>query len=567
MSSNQTVTNGGAVLTQVIDATTTSLNGVNRAGWIVTGVVVAFALLLRRLSSVPMDPREPPLIKTYIPYYGFFLGLYRKHMDYFDLISDGRHSVLLTMISKWRPRNRGIATVQFLDNKTYVAWSPAIIQACMRHKNMSIEQMSTGFSSRVFGMHHPQDDSPPAEDPEPIQQQGDGPPKRDVLSGPPLFQMNVRALGTVADVFNGIPADASMDIPNLYRWLRRHVTLATMDGILGMNNPFRTDPSLVDALFEWEGKRAALVFGHTLLKFLPGGGTLGSRDSFEAREIIHRRVVEYFDAQYEQRDDVSAIIKLTTGYFRYKGMDNDELARNIMPIIWVSTVNTIPTMYWFFTNVLLRPQLVERLRAELDADKSETPVLKVTQDKNGKRTSASINITQLEAKCPLLVSCYRETIRLANQLFGLRMVDKDVTVSDEDGTTYFLKQGHTVIWSAKSMHRADSIWGHANEFDPDRFTPEREAEKEARQRKQSYIPFGGGKHLCPGRHFAFAENLGFLAAMIVGFEVHGLKQENVRMGFGRVNDAITQPSPEGEGGQVSISRRAGWENVEWSYEC
>lgn len=117
------------------------------------------------------------------------------------------------------------------------------------------------------------------------------------------------------------------------------------------------------------------------------------------------------------------------------------------------------------------------------------------------------------------------------------------------------------------MHRSDPVWEHANEFDPDRFTPDKEVGKEARQRKQSYIPFGGGKHLCPGRHFAFAENLGFLAAMITGFEMHDLKQENVRMGFGRVNDAITQPSPEGEGGKVRIARRAGWENVQWSYDC
>lgn len=117
------------------------------------------------------------------------------------------------------------------------------------------------------------------------------------------------------------------------------------------------------------------------------------------------------------------------------------------------------------------------------------------------------------------------------------------------------------------MHRQTPLWDNANEFDPDRFTPEREAEKEARKRKQAYVPFGGGKHLCPGRHFAFAENLGFLAAMVLGFELDGLKQENVRMGRGKVTDAITQPTPEGEGGRVRISRRPGWENVEWSYKC
>jgi len=40
-------------------------------------------------------------------------------------------------------------------------------------------------------------------------------------------------------------------------------------------------------------------------------------------------------------------------------------------------------------------------------------------------------------------------------------------------------------------------------------------------RKAGYIPFGGGKHLCPGRNIAFAEILGTLAALLLGFEVRG----------------------------------------------
>jgi hypothetical protein len=36
---------------------------------------------------------------------------------------------------------------------------------------------------------------------------------------------------------------------------------------------------------------------------------------------------------------------------------------------------------------------------------------------------------------------------------------------------------------------------------------------------QGLLPFGGGKHLCPGRHLAFTEIVSFVALVVYGFEV------------------------------------------------
>jgi hypothetical protein len=33
------------------------------------------------------------------------------------------------------------------------------------------------------------------------------------------------------------------------------------------------------------------------------------------------------------------------------------------------------------------------------------------------------------------------------------------------------------------------------------------------------LPFGGGKHLCPGRHLAFTDIVSFVAPVVYGFEV------------------------------------------------
>ena len=78
---------------------------------------------------------------------------------------------------------------------------------------------------------------------------------------------------------------------------------------------------------------------------------------------------------------------------------------------------------------------------------------------------------------------------------------------------YFLKKGAIVQISGGVIHSDKSIWGDdVDEFNPSRFLG-------AKTRSGGFHPaafrgFGGGKTLCPGRHFAVNEIL-LLAAMIV----------------------------------------------------
>jgi cytochrome P450 len=132
-----------------------------------------------------------------------------------------------------------------------------------------------------------------------------------------------------------------------------------------------------------------------------------------------------------------------------------------------------------------------------------------------------------------------------------------------------LKEGVNVMWSAKLMHRGADAWGDC----PDSFVADRFLTGEARdidierKRRASYVPFGGGKHLCPGRNFAFAEILGFMGSLVVGFEVVGLKSSNVQMHTGAIGEAVVKPPADGQGGPVTIRRRKGWEDINWHFVC
>lgn len=239
------------------------------------------------------------------------------------------------------------------------------------------------------------------------------------------------------------------------------------------------------------------------------------------------------------------------------GFPGEEMGRMEVALLFVATTNTIPTLYWFITQVWLRPALVRAIREEV------LPLVNLSE--SGGRRIATLDISRLEEHCPLMTSCYRESIRLGNQSIGTRRVMHDTVLTDSQGNPHLLKAGVDIMWSVKGQHLSTEVWGQDSlDFDAGRF---KDQEKLDRTKKQAYMPFGGGKHLCPGRNFAMAENLGFMAALTVGFELHGLDEANFRLGTASMGTAVAKPPADAQGGSVTIKRRAGWEDVEWTFVC
>ncbi len=64
---------------------------------------------------------------------------------------------------------------------------------------------------------------------------------------------------------------------------------------------------------------------------------------------------------------------------------------------------------------------------------------------------------------------------------------------------YRIPAGAMCVVAPIHTHRMEQWWSSPNAFDPDRFSPER-AEHE--RHTHSWIPFGGGPHMCIGKRFA-----------------------------------------------------------------
>lgn len=293
--------------------------------------------------------------------------------------------------------------------------------------------------------------------------------------------------------------------------------------------------------------------------------TLLAPKAMAARLRMDEAQRAYYRAEHDLGADVSAITRDRGRFWRAFGFDNDGLGRvDFMP--FSATVNTAPTFFWVLAEVFADPARLARVRDEVASSGVLQVVSADAAAADGKeRRLGSIDFMGVTKHCPYAVACYREVLRLYDNATGSRtVVGADTTVTDPGtGRAYLLRAGVEVQWSAYVAH-GEGQWG----ADPHRFRPERwlEAPLEAhRDRRDAFIPFGGGKHLCPGRNFAFAEIVGALACMAVGFELEGvrvpsgsrLNNFHVALRY-PVYDRRTSPA-------ARLVRRSGWEDVEWSF--
>ncbi|MGC5255227.1 cytochrome P450 [Gordonia sp. DT218] len=79
---------------------------------------------------------------------------------------------------------------------------------------------------------------------------------------------------------------------------------------------------------------------------------------------------------------------------------------------------------------------------------------------------------------------------------------------------YHIPEGTFVISLIGANHRRSDVWSEPDQFDPERFCPDR---AEDRSHRMAWMPFGGGAHKCIGMHFARVEAFTVLHDMVRRF--------------------------------------------------
>jgi len=186
-----------------------------------------------------------------------------------------------------------------------------------------------------------------------------------------------------------------------------------------------------------------------------------------------------------------------------KPLTDREVRDEVLTLFLAGHETTALTLTWLLTFLDGRPNVLARMRAEVD-------------DVLRGRDPTFEDI----AKLPYLRQVVEETLRLrpAAPLIPRNVVQDDVV----DG--YRLRRGEVVFLFFWGTHRHPAFWPEPEKFDPDRFSPERSKERHS----YSFIPFSAGPRTCIGNMFSLVESSVLLAQLLNRFDLEVLPCGQVR---------------------------------------
>lgn len=191
--------------------------------------------------------------------------------------------------------------------------------------------------------------------------------------------------------------------------------------------------------------------------------------------------------------------------------------------------NSVPSTFWYFWEIFRDPELLSRVRYEVDAARSDplTP------------GSLEFDVPKLCGQ-PLLQSVYAETLRLRVAVYIIRKPE----FQDAHLNGYTLPQDKMLVINSHAAHMDKQNWNTGNgdthpveefwadrflTFPPDAVEPEARSDDAGTKRagpkfsltglSGAWIPFGGGIHQCPGRHWVKLQIILSFAILCSTFDI------------------------------------------------
>ncbi len=209
--------------------------------------------------------------------------------------------------------------------------------------------------------------------------------------------------------------------------------------------------------------------------------------SFKRRDRARVRIEELVTeiiAKREQSDEVhedAFQLLMDATYDDGSKLTAHEITGMLVGTIFAGHHTTAGTAAWVLIELTRRQELGASVLSELDQ----------LFGVDGEVTFQSLR------EIPRLENVIKETLRLHPPLiFLIRQVAKDFVYKN-----FIVKAGKYVCVSPRVSHRIAEIFPNPEQFDPDRYTSERNEDSQP----FSWIAFGGGRHKCTGNAFAMLQ--------------------------------------------------------------
>jgi len=219
--------------------------------------------------------------------------------------------------------------------------------------------------------------------------------------------------------------------------------------------------------------------------------------SEDAKSILNEVVQERVESG-EEKDDLLDML-LSARYEDGSAMSRNQLLDEVMILFTAGHETTANALSFSLVLLALHPEVQEKLYQEVKPISFE-----------------GSNIFEQMVKLQFVQQCIEEAMRLYPPAYFMDRVSLgDDTV---DGADH--KSGTIWLMSLYELHRHPRYWKNPDEFDPERFRPDRKKEH-----SDYYFPFGAGPRMCVGNNFAIYEMMMTLAILVKKFKLTTTKKE------------------------------------------
>ena len=196
-----------------------------------------------------------------------------------------------------------------------------------------------------------------------------------------------------------------------------------------------------------------------------------------------------------------------------------DIARLEVVTLIGTLTSTIRTVTWMLYHIFSDPAVLDDCRKEV------SEIMATSHTAQG-TLMRSLDIATIKHNCPILGSTFQEVLRRHAVGTSVRQVMRDTLLEEK----YLLKEGSFVLMPSVVVHSDASIWGpDVSVFNHRRFLkPTTSASANNSSTSKVPIPsafraFGGGKTLCPGRHFATTITMATVAMFLMRYEMMPLE--------------------------------------------
>lgn len=315
----------------------------------------------------------------------------------------------------------------------------------------------------------------------------------------PVMLAAAQELFDVWDARGG-PVDVSADMTRLTMETISRTAFSTDFGSFTRDDPHPFIPAMISALKAGQRKGT--------LASMPGASLMARR--IDKRNAHHQAYVDTLlddiiasrRASGEDDDhDLLGIMLNTPHPETGERLDDLNIRHQILTFLVAGHETTSGTLSFALHYLARHPEMLAAAHAEVDRvlgpDRDVEPAF------------------ELVAKLRYLRRVLDESLRLWPTAPAFTRSPRETTTLS---TGHVMRPEDWAIVVLPMVHRDRAVWGDdADEFDPDRFLPERSRGRPAK----TYKPFGTGVRSCIGRQFALHEAILVLARLLHRYDIAG----------------------------------------------